>query len=59
LAMINVTDRSDVAVRLVPLKLCLRHGVATLVMLLLLHRPNLTGRLKPNLERVKGIEPSS
>jgi hypothetical protein len=28
--VINVPDRPDVAVRLVPLKLRLRHGVATL-----------------------------
>ncbi len=48
LAMVDVPDRPDVAVRLVPLKLRLRHGVTILEML-----SNLQTAFK--LERVKGI----
>jgi hypothetical protein len=51
--VIDVTDRTNVAVRLVPLKLRLRHGVTILVILSLFDKPAF------ELERVKGIEPSS
>ena len=51
--MIDVTDRPDVAVRLVPLKFRLRHGVTILVML------TSSTNTAFKVERVKGIEPSS
>ena len=50
--MIHVTNRPDVAVRLRPLKLRLRHGVTALVIL------SSASTMRPKLERVTGIEPA-
>ncbi len=63
LAVVNVTDRSDVAVRLVPLEFGLRHGPRPSSAAAITNpKTNADTESLPiwqGLERVKGIEPSS